>query len=120
MPNTLKVLVVQEQGYWVAIGLEHDIVAQTKKLDDLEYELLRTLAMTEILRERHCTDGIHGISPAPKQYWKLWEASPFDLKSRCNELEPFVWQVENIDKLIIPPTCHMRLADSPYMQGEAR
>jgi len=41
--QTISVLMMQDDGVWTAQCLEFDIVAQAKSLNDLQYELERTI-----------------------------------------------------------------------------
>ena len=73
MPDTIRVVMFEEAGQWVAQCLEYDIAAQGPDLDSLN-ERLDVILKAE-LREslaRHGTP-FAGIGPAPDRYQRMWD-----------------------------------------------
>lgn len=74
--NTIRAIVFNEEGQWVAQCLEFDICAQADDLDTLSERLAVTLkAELKESLERH-GKPFAGIAPAPKQFHTMWERRP--------------------------------------------
>lgn len=71
--GTLRVVVFQDDGLWVAQCLEHDIGAQAGDLDTLMTRLEVTIKaeLRETLEKGK--PPFDGIDPAPERFHKMWE-----------------------------------------------
>ena len=73
MDSLLKVLLLKEGKFWVAVCLDYDLVAQ----GDSENEAMARLCRTHHAHVMRCKEeGIEPLSdlkPAPKQYWELYD-----------------------------------------------
>ena len=69
----LRVVVFQEEGYWIAQCIEYDIGAQGKTYRDMaeHFALALTLELGESTN-RH-GEPFAGIDPAPAYFQRLWE-----------------------------------------------
>jgi hypothetical protein len=84
--ETIRVVVFQDSGVWVAQCLEHDIGAQAPDIDTLRDRLEATLK-AELLEsmERH-QKPFAGIDPAPERFHRMWER-----RSRSTDIKPMPW-----------------------------
>ena len=71
--ETIRVIVFQDSGLWVAQCLEYDIGAQAPDLDTLHDRLNVTLK-AELMESlsRH-GKAFAGIDPAPERFHRMWE-----------------------------------------------
>jgi hypothetical protein len=71
--GTLRVIVFQDDGLWVAQCLEHDIGAQADDFDTLMTRLEVTVKAE--LKESIEKNGkpFAGIDPAPERFQHMWE-----------------------------------------------
>ena len=73
-PSTLHVLLLKEEGVWVAQCLEHDIAAQA---DEREEAVSRLMATIDLHIDADIESGIEPLSkiPAPPEhYWQIFMA----------------------------------------------
>ena len=70
----LRVLLTQdEEGWWVAQGLDLDIAAQARKLSDLREEFEKALITNCAIHEAEGLDPFKAIGPAPDHLIALYE-----------------------------------------------
>jgi len=72
MPQKLSVIILQEEGWFVAQCLEYDIAAQGRTVKDVLYEFQRTLVGHIILCHQDGTK-LEDIPPAPPKFWQWFE-----------------------------------------------
>lgn len=65
----LRVIVFQDEGFYVAQCLEHDIVAQADDIESVIDRLELTIEAEMAMRE---TQSLESIPPAPPYYQDLW------------------------------------------------
>ncbi len=71
--DTIRVIVFQDDGLWVAQCLEYDIGAQAADIDSLNDRLIVVLkAECKESLERH-GKPFAGIDPAPERFHLMWE-----------------------------------------------
>jgi hypothetical protein len=71
MQGQLRVVLFREGEKWIAQGLEHDICAQGKDLDEVLLRFRRTVHI-----ENEENDGsLSHIGEAPRHFFKMWERS---------------------------------------------
>lgn len=82
MQNNLRVCVLvrrekSEGGkpWWVAQVLEYDLAAQGETIDDLVYELQRTLMAHIVCCQREKLEPFMCLPPAPESYHKEFRKS---------------------------------------------
>jgi hypothetical protein len=63
----LNVLVTKNDGWWIAQGVEYDIVAQARSLDDLEYEFERMVIVHIATCEQFGLEPFESLPPAPDE-----------------------------------------------------
>ena len=84
--ETLRVVVFQDNGMWVAQCLEHDIGAQGADFDTLMARLEVTVkAELKESLEKH-GQPFKGIAPAPERFQQMWER-----RVRAVEMMPSPW-----------------------------
>jgi hypothetical protein len=66
----LKVLVTQEKGVWIAVGLEHFIVGQGASPDEALQDIEQQVEMKEILDRCYGQVPFALVPPAPDVYWE--------------------------------------------------
>ncbi len=91
---TLRVIVFQDDGLWVAQCLEHDIGAQATDVDTL-------MARFEVVMKAECKTSIEngtmllaGIPPAPERFQNMWER-----RARAVDVTPAPWMIADKVKL---------------------
>lgn len=84
MSDSIRVLLFQEDGFWVAQGLEHDICAQAKTLEDVQINFGVSVQL-------ECKEegGIQRLPKAPQYFQDKWNERagnfrPNDAKSDGN------------------------------------
>jgi len=84
--ETIRVIVFQDNGMWVAQCLEYDIGAQAKDIDTLNARLEVVLrAEFEASMKKH-GKRFAGIGPAPQRFHLMW-----DHRVRSLDLKPASW-----------------------------
>jgi hypothetical protein len=84
--KTIRVIVFQDNGMWVAQCLEHDIGAQAEDIDTLSARLEVVLrAEFNASMEKHGKPFV-GIDPAPERFQLMWEH-----RTRSVDLSPAPW-----------------------------
>jgi hypothetical protein len=74
MPDyPISVLIQRREEYWVAQCLQYDMAAQAKSLQDLMYELQRTLIGYLCICEKHGVEPFSNVPPAPASCWENWQ-----------------------------------------------
>ena len=81
MKDLARVLIRREatddgQAFWIAQVLEYDLAAQAKTIEDLVYELQRTIVAHILCSEQEGLVPFESIPPAPRQYVDEWQGSP--------------------------------------------
>jgi hypothetical protein len=84
--HTIRTVLFQEGGWWVAQCLDVDIAAQARTERDLYYELGRLLVGRILAGEKLGVDPFRSLPPAPKRYWDMF----FDATSQPKTMLPFV------------------------------
>jgi hypothetical protein len=85
--TTIKVLVTQEDGMWIAVGLEHYLVGSGASPEEALRDLEQQFEMQEIL------DGSYGQVPfemvprAPEKYWALFATSRWQSHAHSSPYE---------------------------------
>ena len=78
--NHIRMLVYRDQDIWVAQGLEADISVQAGDLHTLQDRFERACELETRLRLEQYDDPFYGLSPAPREFFELWEATEFSLE----------------------------------------
>ena len=76
----LSAVVFQEADRWVAQCLEYDIATQAKTLQDLYYELERTLVGQIVASVEVGIAPFEKIPPAPQRFWEMFGKASLRLK----------------------------------------
>lgn len=73
--DTVRVLIFQDHGWWVAQCLEYDIGAQAEDRNELFKRLTATLAIEASHTEERFGAAFAGIDRAPQEFFDRWEKS---------------------------------------------
>lgn len=90
--ETIRVVVFQDNGMWVAQCLEHDIGAQADSLDTLSERLEIVLKVELKESMEHHGKPFHNIAAAPDRFFRMWER-----RSRSFEVNPAAWMTNGIN-----------------------
>lgn len=85
MANTpeiaLSVILYQEDGHWIAQGLEFDITAKGSSPPDASKKFACKVGAELIMSlELEDTTPFEGVGPAPVEFWKMWESSSMEVQ----------------------------------------
>jgi hypothetical protein len=72
---SIHALVMRHEDWWVAQCLQYNIAAQAKTLDDLAYELQRTIVARIALAEELGVEPFENLPPAPPEYWERFRGA---------------------------------------------
>lgn len=78
----LRVLVFQDQGFYIAQCLEYDIAAQAKSFPDLKKAFACTVLGQIKIQLELGQEPFFGIPKAPKCFWKEYEEKAEGLRSK--------------------------------------
>lgn len=75
--NTLRVVIFEDRGWWVAQCLEYDLCTSSKNLKDLPRQIASQLRLQVALDRRGGRRPFEGLPQAPEKYWALYkQATP--------------------------------------------
>lgn len=87
----IRAVVFKEGEHWVAQCLEYRYAIQTRRLEDMPYELTRCLTWMIRLALAAGDEPFFGYTPAPRRYWEMFErATPLSQTSDAPDSEPDV------------------------------
>jgi hypothetical protein len=58
---------------WIAQGLEHDIVAQGRSIEQAKHAFEATLWGRLQLATQHDLSALASVPPAPAMFWEIWD-----------------------------------------------
>lgn len=80
---TIRAVVFQEGDWWIIHFLEYDLATAVRRVEDVSKEVERFLTV-QIAASLECgIEPFHGFSPAPRRYWRMFEAA----KTRMNTVQ---------------------------------
>jgi hypothetical protein len=59
-------------GYWIAQGIQYDIVARAKSVAGIREAFIRQLHANVSVNARLGRDGLDGLPAAPEKFQRLW------------------------------------------------
>src|SRR5438094_297263 len=71
-PIKVRAVIFKEGDWWVGQYLEYDIAAQAKTVNDLIYELQRTLVAHIVINKKEGREPFANLEQAPKRYWNMF------------------------------------------------
>lgn len=72
---TIRAVVFQEGDWWIIHFLEYDLATAVRRVEDASKEVERFLTV-QIAASLECgIEPFHGFSPAPRRYWRMFEAA---------------------------------------------
>jgi hypothetical protein len=92
--ETIRAIVFQDNGMWVAQCLEYDIGAQAHDLDTLHDRLKVTLRAEFLESMSRHKKPFAGIGRAPERFFRMWER-----RSRTTTVTSEPWTIGNNQKL---------------------
>ena len=88
MEPTIRAVVFREGNWWIIHFLEYDLATAVRRLEEVPNEVKRFL-MVQIAASLECgITPFHGFSPAPRRYWKMFEAAETRIDTVQLELPP--------------------------------
>ena len=75
--DAIRVVVIREDGQFVAQCLEYDIAAQADDLEILQVRLAMTLRAEQAARNGSGSSPFPGLKPAPPHFHSLWDKCEF-------------------------------------------
>ncbi len=81
MPKNMKVLILQEEGWWVAQGLEYDIVMTGDTMEEALTEFVKALNARLRICKKEGVDPFD-IPEAPSFLWNLFNKALFNIQCR--------------------------------------
>lgn len=82
--TTIRVVIFETDGIWVAQGLERDICAQGPDVETAKRRFEQACTLEAAHRLALFGDSVHGLDPAPRRFFEMWEGSdrPFEPNGR--------------------------------------
>ena len=80
--SRMRVVLFQEEGYWVAQCLEFDIAAQAKAFKDIFQELERVVVGRIIFAESKGLEAFADLPRAPRRFWDMFDAASAEIQPR--------------------------------------
>lgn len=74
MQIQIQVLLTRDGDWWVARGLNKDVAAQARDINDAVYEFQRVLMSHIALDLIQGRDPLEDVPPAPRKYFAMWES----------------------------------------------
>lgn len=71
--HTIRYVVYQDRGWWVAQCLEHDLCTSSKKRDDLPRQIRAQLRLRLAVDRKKGRAPFQGLPTAPSKFWKMYE-----------------------------------------------
>jgi hypothetical protein len=78
--GNLHAVIFKQGDWWVAHCLEVDLATQAKSVGHLSRELADLLSSHIALSRELGVEPFHGLPPAPKRYWEMFDAAPTRLE----------------------------------------
>jgi hypothetical protein len=69
----IRVVVYQDEGWWIIHGLDHEFVTMARRLEDVPGEIRRWLAVLFDASHQLGVAPFYGYSPAPPRFWEMYE-----------------------------------------------
>lgn len=82
----LSVLLLQREGLWIAVSLEHYLAAQGKTLSEVTHNFLSDLAGQLLLDADEGLAPLEDCPPAPQEFWERYRASKVHVTLDLSEL----------------------------------
>jgi len=70
---SISAVLFKREDQWVGQCLQYDVAAQATTIDDLEYELVRTLMAHVVLDLENSVEPLTTLPRAPEEYWKMFD-----------------------------------------------
>ena len=85
---TIRAVVFQEGGWWIIHFLEYDLATAVRRLEDVSGEVRRFLQVQIGASLEYRIEPFHGFSPAPRRYWRMFEAAGTRIETVPLDLPP--------------------------------
>lgn len=83
----LNFLLMEKPGGWVARCLEHNFVTQADTLNDLYYEIQRTIVGHLAISLEQGHRPFEGMTRAPAEFWEMYSRSALRVEPTRAEIE---------------------------------
>lgn len=87
----LSVVLFRDGDFWIAQGLEHDITAQGRTLQEVKLAFMRTVAVRAFVDQEAGVEPFSQCEPAPTEFWELHktgEQLASHIRESARELPP--------------------------------
>jgi hypothetical protein len=71
----IRAVVFKEGDWWILQGLDYDFAVAARTLEDMPVRAQRFLAVLFDASRQHGVEPFYGYSPAPRRFWKMYEAA---------------------------------------------
>ena len=78
--HEIHVVLLQRDKWWVAQCLQYDIGAQAHTVDDVMYELQRSIVGHMAIAQAHGRNPFVDLPAAPEMYWKKFQGTTVRLE----------------------------------------
>lgn len=72
---TLRAVIFQEGDWWIIHFLEYDLSTAVRRLEEVATEVKRFLMVQIAASLESGITPFQGFSPAPRKYWRMFEAA---------------------------------------------
>ena len=97
----LSLLLLKEEGKWVAQCLDYDITAQGETIDVARSRFARTFVGQVMVDLHHHQEPLEGIKPAPRKYWQMFRKA-----ARLAERDPIYFPETTLPPFLINAVAH--------------
>jgi hypothetical protein len=87
MGERLNFLLTEGEHGWWARCLEHDFVTQADTLNDLYYEIRRTVVGHIVISQQSGHAPFAGLGPAAPEFWSQFRASALRIQPREDHIQ---------------------------------
>ena len=85
--KSINVLIFKEDGFWVAQGLEYDLVAQGPSLDQVEKNFVQTLVSQILIDLKNGKEPLVDFGPAPEECIRHFNETRIYVKDSRKEID---------------------------------
>lgn len=69
----IRVLVYEQDGWWIIRGLDYHFMTLTERLEDVPGEIRRFIMVMFAASWENGVEPFNGYSRAPRKYWEMYE-----------------------------------------------
>ncbi|HEX3555938.1 MAG TPA: hypothetical protein VIA62_22200 [Thermoanaerobaculia bacterium] len=84
-PLTIRAVVFEDQGWWVAQCLEYDLCTATRNRDDLPRQFLSQVQLQIIADLSRSREPFQDLPQAPQKFWDLYSSVGMPIEMKWKE-----------------------------------